>query len=325
MINVESIYWLIGLLFVGWAFLIARDATHPRRWGSSSFWGLLGLCFFYGTAVEAKTAPAWVLGIAVLVLVALASTGLLGDGRAKTTTEEQRTAFAGKFGNKLFIPALALPVVTVAVVLLAPVLKIGAKPLIDPTHTTLVALGIGAVVAAVVGVAILRPKNKLAPVLEGRRILETIGWAALLPQMLSTLGILFTKAGVGTAVGTLAKGLLPNGSLIAAVVVYCVGMFIFTVLMGNGFAAFPIMTAAIGWPVLVQGFHGNPAIVFAIGMLAGFCGTLCTPMAANFNLVPSALLEMKNKYGVITAQVATGVPLLFVNIALMYFLAFPHA
>jgi uncharacterized membrane protein len=99
-------------------------------------------------------------------------------------------------------------------------------------------------------------------------------------------------------------------------------MFLFTVLMGNGFAAFPIMTAAIGWPVLVQTFHGDPAIVFAIGMLAGFCGTLCTPMAANFNLVPSALLEMKNKYGVITAQVGTAIPLLAVNIALMYFLAF---
>lgn len=322
MINVESVYWLIGLLFVTWAFLIARDASHPRRWGSSAFWGLLGLCFFYGTAIEAKTAPAWVLGIAVLILVALASTGLLGDGRSKTTDERQRSESAQKFGNKLFIPALVLPLVTVLIVLLAPILKIGAKPIIDPTHTTLVALGIGAVLAVVVGVAILRPQNKLAPIFESRRILETIGWAALLPQMLSTLGILFTQAGVGTAVGTLAKAVLPDGSLIAAVVVYCVGMFIFTVLMGNAFAAFPIMTAAIGWPVLVLGFHGNPAAVFAIGMLAGFCGTLCTPMAANFNLVPAALLEMKNKYGVITAQMATAVPLLVVNVALMYLLAF---
>ena len=45
-------------------------------------------------------------------------------------------------------------------------------------------------------------------------------------------------------------------------------------------------------------------------------------MAANFNLVPSALLEMKDKYGVIKAQVGTGVPMLGVNVALMYFLAF---
>ena len=103
------------------------------------------------------------------------------------------------------------------------------------------------------------------------------------------------------------------------------GMFLFTALMGNAFAAFPIMTAAIDWPVLVQIFDGNPGAVFAIGMLSGFCGTLITPMAANFNLVPSALLEMKDKYGVIKAQVGTGVPMLGVNVALTYFLAFSTA
>ncbi|WP_415855534.1 DUF979 domain-containing protein [Sinomonas sp. G460-2] len=322
MINVEAVYWLIGILFIAWAVLIVRDANHPRRWGSSAFWGLLGLCFFYGTWVQAGTAPGWILGIAVLVLVALAATKQLADGKAKTSTGPQREAFAAKFGNKLFIPALTLPIVTVILVLLAPVLAIGGTPILDPKNTTLVALAIGAIVAAAVALAILRPKHALTPVFESRRILESIGWAALLPQMLSTLGILFTKAGVGTAVSTLVTGVMPKGSLLAAVIVYCVGLFVFTVLMGNGFAAFPIMTAAIGWPVLVQQFHGNPAIVFAIGMLAGFCGTLCTPMAANFNLVPSALLEMKNKYGVITAQLGTAFPLLAVNTALMYFLAF---
>ncbi|QDG87452.1 DUF979 domain-containing protein [Pseudarthrobacter sp. NIBRBAC000502770] len=322
MINVEAVYWLVGILFVAWASLIAADTNHPRRWGSSAFWGLLGLCFFYSTWVQAGTAPAWILGVAVLVLVVLASTGLLGHGKHRTSTGPEREAYAKRFGNKLFIPALTLPLVTVILVLAAPVLVIGGTPLLDPKNTTLVALAIGAVAAVVVALVILKPKNPATPLFESRRILESIGWAALLPQMLTTLGILFTKAGVGTAVGTLASGLLPKGSLIAGVLVYCIGMFLFTVLMGNGFAAFPIMTAAIGWPVLVQTFHGDPAIIFAIGMLAGFCGTLCTPMAANFNLVPSALLEMKNKYGVITAQVGTAIPLLAVNIALMYFLAF---
>jgi uncharacterized membrane protein len=322
MINVEAVYWLIGMLFLTWAFLIAKDATHPRRAGSASFWGLLGLCFFYGTWVQAGTAPGWILGVAVLVLVALASTGLLGRGPARTSTPIERESYAARFGNKLFLPALTLPVVTVALVLLAPVLVVGGRPLLDPKNTTLVALAIGAVVSVVLVLLLLKPKRAMTPVFESRRILESIGWAALLPQMLSTLGILFTKAGVGTAVGTLASGLLPKGSLLAGVLVYCLGMFLFTVLMGNAFAAFPIMTAAIGWPVLVQTFSGTPAIVFAIGMLAGFCGTLCTPMAANFNLVPSALLEMKNKYGVISAQLGTAFPLLAVNVLLMYFLAF---
>ena len=49
---------------------------------------------------------------------------------------------------------------------------------------------------------------------------------------------------------------------------------------------------------------GNPAIVCAIGMLSGFCGTLMTPMAANFNIVPAALLELPDRNGVIRAQIA---------------------
>ena len=58
-----------------------------------------------------------------------------------------------------------------------------------------------------------------------------------------------------------------------------------------------------------------------IGMFAGFCGTLMTPMAANFNIVPAALLELRDRNGVIRAQILTALPLLAVNIALIYFLA----
>ena len=47
-----------------------------------------------------------------------------------------------------------------------------------------------------------------------------------------------------------------------------------------------------------------------------------TPMAANFNIVPAALLELKDRNGVIKAQVGTAIPLLAVNILLIYFLAF---
>ena len=45
-------------------------------------------------------------------------------------------------------------------------------------------------------------------------------------------------------------------------------------------------------------------------------------MAANFNLVPAALLELKDQYAVIKAQVATALPLLIINIAIIYFAAF---
>jgi uncharacterized membrane protein len=153
-------------------------------------------------------------------------------------------------------------------------------------------------------------------------MLESMGWAMLLPQLLATLGTIFAVAGVGKQVGRIATSVLPHGSVLMAVVVYCAGMFLFTMIMGNGFAAFPVMTAAVGWPVLVQQDHGAPAAVLAIGMLAGFSGTLCTPMAANYNVVPAALLELKDQYGPIKAQLPTAVSLLGCNIAIMYAFAF---
>jgi uncharacterized membrane protein len=47
-----------------------------------------------------------------------------------------------------------------------------------------------------------------------------------------------------------------------------------------------------------------------------------TPMAANFNMVPAALLELKDQHAVIKAQTPTAVVLLICNIFLLYFLAF---
>ena len=72
-------------------------------------------------------------------------------------------------------------------------------------------------------------------------------------------------------------------------------------LMGNAFAAFTVITASIGIPfVIAQG--GDPIVAGALAMTGGFCGTLLTPMAANFNTLPVALLEMKQEFGVIKAQ-----------------------
>lgn len=323
MISSEWLYWLIGAIFIGVAVLILGDHEHPKRLGNAGFWGLLGISFFYGTFVVDKTAPAWLLGIIVLIMVVLAGFGFTGKaGTERTTSHSEREAYARRFGNRLFIPALIIPAVTVLIAIFGPKITIGGNPLLADGTATLTGLGVSSVLAVVVGVLILRPPSVATPLREGGRLLEAIGWAALLPQMLSTLGSLFDEAGVGTAIGSITSHLLPKGSLIAAVALYCVGMAFFTVIMGNAFAAFPILTAAVGWPVLVHVFGGNPAAVFSIGMLAGFCGTLSTPMAANFNLVPAALLEMRNRYGTIIAQLPTAVILLAVNVGLMYAVAF---
>jgi uncharacterized membrane protein len=43
-------------------------------------------------------------------------------------------------------------------------------------------------------------------------------------------------------------------------------------------------------------------------------------MAANYNMVPAALLELPDKYAVIKAQVPTALAMLVVNIVLLYVL-----
>lgn len=321
MIKVQWFYWLCAAFFAVVALRIARDAEHPRRVGSTAFWGLLAFSFAYGSFVSAGSAPAWLLGVVVIAMAAVAGAGRTGR-RPDRPDHEVRRARADRYGNRLFVPALTIPVVAVLFGSVLNHVHLGGRPLLQPASETLIGLGVASVLAVLVACVVLRPVSAIAPVREGQRLLEAVGWATLLPQMLATLGLLFTQSGVGAAVGRIVSAVLPSGSLIAAVVLYCLGMALFTIIMGNAFAAFPIMTAAIGWPVLVQHFGGNPAPVFAIGMLSGFCGTLCTPMAANFNLVPAALLEMKDQYGPIKAQIPTAVPLWACNVALMYVLAF---
>ena len=149
-------------------------------------------------------------------------------------------------------------------------------------------------------------------------LIDEIGWAAVLPQLLASLGAVFAIAGVGDAVGGLIGHAIPAGSVAGAAIAYGLGMALFTIVMGNAFAAFPVMAAAVGIPLLVKGYGGDPAAVAAVGMLAGFCGTLLTPMAANFNIVPAALLELKDRYGVIRAQAPTALVLLAFNIVLLW-------
>jgi uncharacterized membrane protein len=149
-----------------------------------------------------------------------------------------------------------------------------------------------------------------------------VGWAALLPQFLAALGAVFALAGVGNQIGHLVTAYLPVDTCLAAVAVYCLGMAAFTMLMGNAFAAFPVLTGGVAIPILVVHFGGNPAVIASIGMLSGFCGTLMTPLAANFNLVPPALLEIPDRYAVIKAQIPTALMMLIVNTVLMYVLAF---
>jgi len=319
MITLDHAYILVGLMFLAFAVLTLRDREHPTRIRSAVFWGLIAASMLFGSYLGGLGN-----GLLVLALVAVGGLKALGVGRPSTTTLEERRESAARRRNALFIPALIVPLIAVGGTLAAKHASVGAW-LISSTQTTLIALGLGCILALIAAMAWLRPPV-MAPVQEGRRLMDSIGWAALLPQMLASLGAVFLAADVGGVVGELVTQAVPMSSPLLAVAAYCLGMALFTVIMGNAFAAFPVMTAAIGLPFVVGQFGGNPAIVCAIGMLAGFCGTLMTPMAANFNVVPANLLELPDRNsplnGVIRAQIPTALILLGVNMALMYFLAF---
>jgi uncharacterized membrane protein len=223
----------------------------------------------------------------------------------------------------LFIPALTIPVLTVLGTCLFRKIQVAGSPLLVLKDVTVISLAIATLVALVVGMLMLRPPLS-TPIREARRLLDAVGWAAVLPQMLAALGALFALAGVGTVVSGLASRWIPVENPFAVVVTYALGMAVFTMIMGNAFAAFPVMTAGIGLPLIVQRLGGDPTIMAAIGMLSGFCGTLMTPMAANFNIVPTALLELPDENAVIKVQIPTALLLLACNILLMNFLVFRH-
>lgn len=315
MIGIESVYGVAGVMFAAIAVRSLVDRGNRRRHGNAAFWGLLAVSFLFGSQLGDLAN-----GILVLALTALGA-GAMGRGSTRTTSVAEREASARTRGNAIFTPALVIPAIAIAGTLTLGKLRIHGVPLADPKQVTLIALALGIVVALLVAVLRFRPPA-LAPVEEGRRLADAIGWAIILPQLLAALGAVFAISGVGTAVGHIATTWLPLGHPFAAVAAYCIGMALFTMVMGNAFAAFPVMTAAIGVPLLVHRFGGDAAIMGAVGMLSGYCGTLATPMAANYNIVPAALLELPDRNGVIRVQIPTAVPLLLCNILLMYLLLF---
>ena len=313
-ISIEYFYWLAGALLLVTAGMIVSDRTHPKRWTSGLFWALFAMVFLIGD----RLSP-FVVGVGVLVMAGIAGIGGVGRGAHAELHVKAARASAGRLGHKLFIPALSIPLVTVIGSILLKNTQIGGVPLLDPKNTTFVSLGIGCMVALVLA-CILTRDTPLQGLRESRRLTEALGWTMVLPQMLAMLGLLFNDAGVGTAVAHVTTAYINMDYRLVAVIVYVLGMALFTVIMGNGFAAFPVMTGGVGVPVLVGIYDANPAVMAAIGMFSGYCGTLMTPMAANFNIVPVALLEIPDKYAVIKAQMPTALMMLLVNIVLLYLL-----
>ena len=303
MLTLDHVYLLCGVYLVLFGVLSFGDSKNLKRFGTGLFWLVYGITFLGGSALGNENA-----GWMVILMAVIVAAKQMGHGDYHETSKEEKKASAQQLGNRLLIPVLAVGVITL---ILAATTKLGA----------LVSFGIASIVAIVIALAITRGAP-LQTFHEGRRLIDAIGWAAILSQLLAALGSLFAKAGIGKIVSDIVASAIPTDSALAVVIAYCLGMAIFTIIMGIDFAAVALITSGIGIP-LVQVAHGaDPLIVAPIAMLAGYCGTLMTPMAANFNIVPAALLEMQSKYGVIRAQIPLAISLLAANILLMYFLGF---
>lgn len=311
-LNLDVFYMVAGVFLLLMAARTALTREHPTRWGSAIFWGLLAVVFLGGKAL-----PSVAVGYMLLALVVLAATKRVGPARTRESSPDERAKSAQRLKNKLFVPALLIPATAVVGTLVLVKLHIGDVWLLDSANTTVTSVCLGAVVAVLVGLRITRAPA-MTPVDEGSRLVQTVGWAIILPQLLAALGGIFARAGVGAVVADLVAQALPTQYPFVAVLAYCLGMALFTVCMGNAFAAFPVITLGIGLPFIVHLHGGNPAIMAAIGMLCGYCGTLLTPMAANFNLVPAMLLELPDKHAVIKAQVPIALVILTANVLIMW-------
>lgn len=299
----EFIYVITGVLLIAYAVLTFVDHHNPKRIGTGSFWLIYGLSFCLGSVQ-----PDWVTGLMILAMTLIAASGQMALGSYGEASSRARRAEARRLGNRIFIPAMVVPIGTILWNKLT-------------GTSALIGLGISSVVALLVAILLTGGRARQS-VHEGRRLTDAIGWAAILSQFLAALGFLFGQAGVGDTVSQIVESVVPSDSALASVIAYTFGMALFTVIMGNAFAAFAVITAGIGIPLVIVAHGGNPAIVGVLGMLSGYCGTLMTPMAANFNIVPAALLELDDKNLVIKTQLLPGLAILMINTALMYLLAF---
>jgi uncharacterized membrane protein len=286
--NLEAVYVLTGLVLLVFATLTFLDGQHPRRLGSGLFWLLLGLVFLFGGVL-----PHWVTGCLVLGMVALDGAGWVRPGPGARPAE--RVEPVRPLGNRIFLPVLVIPATTL---LFAAISRVLGQ---DVNRGTLVGLGYGGLAAMLVALGLTgaSPRRLFE---EGRRLNETMGAVNILPQLLASLGLIFTAAKVGELIAGAIVRAVPANSLFLLVLATCLSMTAFTVVMGNSFAAFPVIATGVLVPLLIEPFHVDPALAGILTLTAGSSGTLMTPMAANFNIIPVALLNMRDQYGVIRFQ-----------------------
>lgn len=295
-------YIMLGLYMLVTMIFTLKDKNHKTRIGTAMFWGILAVVFMAGEYI-----PSTVVGALVVIIAILSATKQINIGTLKQLDETFCNLKAEKLGLKIFIPSLSIAVIAMLIATFT-------------SFSGTVAIGIAATISVILTFVITNAKP-VEFLEDSNRMYQSMGSFVILPQLLASLGALFTAAGVGDLISSIISGVIPSGNIILGITAYCVGMALFTAIMGNAFAAFSVITVGVGLPfVFSQG--GDPAICSVLALTAGYCGTLLTPMAANFNVLPAALLELKDKNAVIKAQAPVAIILLVVHIFLMYTLGF---
>jgi uncharacterized membrane protein len=315
LLNLESVYVLTGLVLWIFAGLTFRDRSHPRRAGTGLFWLTLGFIFIFGGAL-----PHWITGLLVLGMVAIDGAGRVKPGGYEGASKSEQFKQARRLGDKIFLPVLMIPLVTFG---LAGLFRVGVALRLagfdagKMNQAALVGLGLGGIVAMIVGLKLTGGSSRTM-MEEGRRLNDAMGAVNILPQLLASLGVIFTAAKVGDLIARGIHGVVPEDSLFLLVLANCLGMALFTIVMGNSFAAFPVIATGVLVPLIVKPFGVDPAMVAIITLTAGSSGTLMTPMAANFNIVPAALLNMRDQYGVIRFQLPYAIVIWTLHVVLMW-------
>jgi uncharacterized membrane protein len=284
LIQLDTIYVLAGLVLFAFSFRTASDRRNPHRFTSALFWLLLGVLFSFGSLL-----PAAVSGALVLIMVAMDGAGRVSRAASRDEAPPIRS------GAKVFLPVLMIPLATSLASICFRLYGL------DPSRGALIGLGWGSVLAAATALVVLNARP--AEVLEGGYHLnDTMGSLNILPQLLASLGVVFATARIGDLVARGIQNVLPESSLLLLILANCLGMALFTIVIGNSFAAFPVMAAGVLVPLIVKPYGIDPALAGILTLTAGSSGTLMTMMAANFNIVPAALLEMRDTYGIIRFQ-----------------------
>jgi len=312
LLSLEAVYVLTGVVLWIFATLAFRDRANKRRFSAALFWSILGAVFVFG-----KVLPSWSTGLLILVMVAIDGSGGVARGEYNETSTAEQAEHARRLGNRIFIPVLMIPLVTFGFALLFRIRSIQDFFGMDATRGALVGLGLGGIVAMFVCLRITRDRFRVL-MQEGRRLNEAMGAVNILPQLLASLGVIFTAAKVGELIAGGIQRIIPGDNLFLLVLADCLGMALFTIVMGNSFAAFPVIATGVLSPLIIQPFGVKPEMVAIITLTAGSSGTLMTPMAANFNIVPAALLNMRDQYGVIKFQLPFALTIWTLHVVLMW-------